>query len=128
MAKSENIAKARPVDTTAALVVSKGTHYRSPKKLNVLESDNPLPLRVSPSNAEDLTGRVVGRLTVVGSFQGGKGRWVCRCLCGRYTIRRGKSITNDNNGTDRCELCRHAAYQRRTDNFRRTGRNLEWDG
>jgi hypothetical protein len=118
----DEIAKRKPVNRQAANVVSKGIEYVPAKKVLTYESEAPIPTRKPQKNVEILTGRKFGRLTVIGLALEHLGRWVCRCDCGMYVLRRPKAIKNTDN-PDRCERCRHYAYQKRTDEFRRLGYN-----
>lgn len=69
----------------------------------------------------DFTGIKKGRITVIGLFAGyqkvllnnepkfinnGVNRWVVRCLCGRYELRRTKSLKRiDNIEDEMCTIC-----------------------
>ena len=124
----EDVAKRSPVDKTAAVVAGKGVEYVSPKVVLTADSDVPLPTRNVPKDVQNLTGIRRCRLVVVGLSLNVCGRWVCRCDCGAYTLRTARAIKNEGN-PDRCEHCRHLAYLKRTDEFRRVGRNRsdKWD-
>lgn len=116
-----------PINKTAALVTQKGVHYVSGKKIQTCESRNPIATKIiskiERENPEfvDVTGFVVGRLTVLGRALYGP-NWVCRCTCGTYCVRKRKAILNPNNTQDRCEECRHLAFLKRDDYRRRTGK------
>lgn len=78
----------------------------------------PPPLAALPPNAEDLAGRKVGRLTVV-RYHGkvGKfGRWLVRCQCGDYELRRRTAIVNYRPGDGRneasCQACDYLRHIR----------------
>ena len=118
-----------PVDRVAARVVQPGEPYTPDKKVAQTLSDTPLPMRPfrrTGSNV-NLTGRRAGRLTAVGVSSrrkaNGTAIWVCRCDCGRYVERRAKALTNPKNDVDACDLCRHAAYLKRTSFYRTAGYN-----
>ena len=119
-----------PINKTAALVMSKGVHYKPNKKVQTIESANPLPTvslsiqNIKNPNFIDCTGKKIGRLTVIGLYKLGVG-WVCRCDCGMYCVRRQKSILNEKNTPERCEECRHLAYLKNSEHFRRTGKNSD---
>lgn len=94
-----------PLNATAATVTSKGYDYSPPVTFSETVWDAPPPMtpvgRMHLANASfvDLTGRRVGRLTVLGIARdnhrasgSGGGLWVCRCSCGRYVGRRAKSL------------------------------------
>ncbi len=120
--ESSEIVKRIPVNKTAAIVVSKGVEYVAPKKVLTGDSDVPMPTRRPPKDALDLSGVRRCRLVVIGLSSDVAGKWVCRCDCGTYVYRSAKAIKNERNN-DRCEQCRHLAHLRRTDEFRRTGKN-----
>lgn len=75
---------------------------------------------------DDLTGRKLGRLTVVGWFgvrRNGRGevvvqKWLCRCQCGSYCIRTAATIKKAKDPDDKCQACRHLSYLKRHDRFR----------
>ena len=115
----------RPVNSTAARVVSRGVHYDSSKKIVQRHWDVPPPVRPVPKDPslQDLTGVKFGRFTVLGFYAEGNGLWVVRCACGDYETRRTKSIKNPNNDQDRCENCRQLVELRRRAEFIATGKN-----
>lgn len=121
----------KPVNKTAATVTSRGVHY-DPDKI-VQTNDSDLPIATRPFTKEelkqksfvDLTGRRVGRFSVIGAARDFKGRWVVRCDCGTYSTRRAKSIKNPENVQDRCEHCRHLAFLKRNELWRRTGKHYD---
>ena len=116
-----------PVDRVAARVVfHAGGKYESSKRyVGLPESFVPFPMKPVPKNAPALVGRRFGRLTVKGLSLCGSGRWVCRCLCGTYVMRKAKAITNPENWGDRCSECQHLAYLKREELWRRTGRDVD---
>ena len=117
----EEIAKRIPVNRQSALVTSKGESYKASKQILQIESDVPMPLKKIPRGTKDLTGKRFGRLTVIGLSREHKSKWVCRCDCSVFVLRKSKAIRNPRNDRDRCQLCCHYAYQKRTDSFRRFG-------
>lgn len=78
----------------------------------------------------DLTGRVFGRLTVVGreGTAGSKPTWSCRCSCGNSVIR--KAIHLSNGHTSSCGCLRKEVTKRRatTHGLSRTATYLVWKG
>lgn len=105
-----------PANSTAARVVSKGTHYvRQFKEGNEIESDNPIATSPVPPRRYNLTGHKCGRLTVIGYHSSKDGaRWVCRCVCGCYLIRRSKALLNIANASvDGCRSCRNLDFLKR---------------
>lgn len=79
-----------------------------------LRSEGPLPTKPVHSGQEDLAGHRIGRLTVVGLFDNPEcktrwskhRRWVVRCVCGYYEVRREK-VLKDKTYQDRaeCSVC-----------------------
>ena len=116
-----------PVDRVAVRVVGPGEHFDPNKKIQTNDRSTPIPTRPVPFGVEDLTGTRMGRLTVLGLARDFKKHWVVRCDCGTYTTRRRKSILNPGNGADRCEHCRHLAFLKRDDLWRRTGKEVSYD-
>lgn len=116
------------VDAKAASVMSKGFKYEPKKKVDIREQDVPFKM-ASPSDhrklSVDLTGKRRGRLTVFGVLEGKTDMWCVRCDCGKYAIRRTKSLKKEDDGIDRCSLCQHFLYLRRDEFYRRTGKDKE---
>lgn len=118
----------KPINKTAAIVISRGVHYE-PNKI-VQTNDSDLPIATRPITKEEfkqqcfvnLTGFRVGRLSVIGVARDFKGKWVVRCDCGIYSTRRAKSIKNPENVQDRCEHCRNLAFLKRNEHWRKTGK------
>lgn len=129
-----SVANLQPVNKTAALVTSKGTHYEMKVKSQVQEYVGPpamIPRHKLPSALSfiDLTGRKKGRFTVIGMAVEGRGKWVVRCVCGTYTTRSSRSIksaeTNPSAHLDACRECMNLAYLKREEIYRRTGKDTE---
>ena len=122
----------RPVDRVAVRVAfAKGEAYEPTKKIVTRDSDAPIAWRGMRSvdvrsGRENLAGRRFGRFVVLGIAVEGHG-WVVRCQCGRYSVRNAKAICNPRNSADRCEHCRHVAYLKRAEFFRRTGVDRDVD-
>jgi hypothetical protein len=88
---------------------------------------------------KDWTGHRLGRLTVVGYWganmnRNGEGtckhQWICRCVCGKYTMRNARTIKKAQERSkvhDMCDLCRHHQHLVKTEHFLRTGRRLHLD-
>jgi hypothetical protein len=99
------VAPLTPANLTSGRVASAGVHF-DPKvhmPAGYQHWDAPPPMRpfVNPhGNATDLTGKKVGRLTVLGllddpdraSDGASVMRWVVRCTCGDYEARRPTSL------------------------------------
>lgn len=121
-----------PINRVAARVVfGKNDNYIPAKKINAPDQDFPHPMYKNLSeflkdpNWRDLTGIRFGRFTTIGKSIEFNGRWVVRCDCGVYSIRRGKSILNPENSQDRCDLCRHLVFLKREEHYRYTGKDLD---
>lgn len=123
-----------PVDRVAARVVFRRGEQWIPgcKPGTLLEFDSmPPPLvrerRPWEMPPEDLSGRKWGRLTAIA--WAGKGdhgqRWICRCVCGRYTTRQARTIKAAKDADDKCLHCRHLAFLKRDEQYRRDGYNLD---
>jgi len=133
------VVTSRPIDGTAARVISQGPKgYESGKKILSVCSPTPLPIRSIGKSERanpgfvDCVGVKRGKLTVLGivddraNIERSKSaqlRWLCRCVCGYYTTRSSKSIKNERNEQDACDRCRQVAYLKRTSHFRQTGQN-----
>lgn len=109
-----------PVDRVAARVVVGGESYEPVfNGGNDHDSDLPIATAPVPTGVRDLTGTKFGKLTVIGyhSKKGYAGnrkskhvrrKWVVRCVCGMYSVRRQKAIINSQvDGEDACDKCRH---------------------
>lgn len=105
--------KLKPVDRVAARVTQKAPRdsvYDIKNRDKLVDSEfweAPKPHKPLPKNQsfKDLTGVVVGRLSVIGYL--GKSSWQCRCVCGRYCARTSKFINQLMNGRESTEsLCR----------------------
>lgn len=100
----DSVAPLGAVDKTASLVTSKGNHVDLPVPKDVLHSENPIPYRAPTSKElgnpsfKNFISQQIDRLKVLGIQTSqrpkhNKGQaWVCRCVCGRYEIRRTKFL------------------------------------
>lgn len=125
MPDSEDIVRRNPVNKPAALVTGKGIQYTPRKKVCQKHWDVPPPTKPLSPDTPNLVGVRFGQLTVVGRYRDKNGYWAVRCDCGAYETRRSKSVLNPANWVDRCDECRHLAYLKRHDEFRRTGKNSD---
>lgn len=122
-----------PRDITAKKVVyDKGDKYDAKVKgISVLHSTLPLPIRKTipnhlkrDPNFRDLSGIKFGYLTVVGLFALDKyDKWVVRCACGCYEVRRSTIINSNPTEIDRtrCLGCLDLERLRHKDFFKRYG-------
>lgn len=105
-----------PIDKTAALVTSPGVHYE-PDLSATGRADSELPIQTTqvPFRARDLTGLKFGRFTVIGFHSKKKNstggvkfqRWVVKCACGIYSVRRGNAILSNKDPNESCDRCFH---------------------
>ena len=121
------------VDRTTLRVVSPGTRYELPDGTipeTHVHSQIPLPVR-KPHKTEiyqpefkDLTGDIIGHLKVIGLTADYQKRWVVRCCCGIYEIRRAKVLKNySKNYPDKCFYCRRKDTANRQHEFITNGFN-----
>ncbi len=110
-----------PINRTAARVVAPGQHYVADKTNGCVCQGTPPPYRAPKEHELDLTGMRFGRFTVLGIASETTNRWVVRCNCGNYSLRKPKAIKNPNNVADACEQCRHIIHLKRSELFRRAG-------
>ena len=109
------------INKTAALVVGRGVDWVPDKIINTGDSELPLQTKPTPFGVSDLSGVRFARFLVIGLSADFPGKWVVRCSCGKFSMRRAKTIKNPLNTCDRCEHCRHLAYLKRFDFWKRTG-------
>lgn len=106
----------RPIDRVASRVTGEGVHYEPEIAIgNTHDSDLPIPTLGIPPGLDDLTGHRTGRLTVIG-YHGARHnprgevihhRWVLRCDCGRWTVRRSRALKKPRCAEDCCDTCSH---------------------
>ena len=118
---------AKPVNRTAALVVSRGESFDFITCDGQVNSSLPLPTRcinfdeIRSRDFKDLSGVKFGRLDVVGISSEVKARWVCRCICGMYVLRTSSAIKSA--ALDACcSQCYLLAVSKRHEYTRRTGK------
>lgn len=105
----ERLAGSLPVDGVARRVTSPGYRHTPHLEDQGYDSEMPLPMIPFPGLPDrDLVGQRVGRLTVIGYSSEVRDRWVLRCCCGKYTLRRRRSITlRGDANVIACTECRH---------------------
>ena len=106
-----------PVNSTAALVVGKGTHWAPLSYRGEREWSTPPDIGVISSSARadpnfrDFTGTALGRLVCVGiaaeprSKSTGGSKWVMRCSCSNFVIRSTRALKKQANSDDCCSTC-----------------------
>ncbi|OCJ05302.1 hypothetical protein A6U87_14965 [Rhizobium sp. AC44/96] len=120
------VAPLLPGDKVAGRVAARGEHFEWSPPERQIHSSEPLALR-APSPAErsvfsfvDLTGIKAGRLTVLGIaadlYLSSGQRWVVRCVCGAYEVRRAKYLKScaagEKTGDDE-PMCSACSYTRK---------------
>jgi hypothetical protein len=120
------VAASAPVNAAAARAVSMTGDIEPAPKLTEGQKHWEAPPRTIPIPAHqpqfmDLTGRTIGRCTVVGYLGPGRvgSRWLVRCLCGRYEARKAKAITRraPSDAPDQCARCNHLHRIQRQHHF-----------
>lgn len=111
-----------PSDKVAGRVAARGEHFEWSPPEHWVHSSDPIPRR-APTPVErampafvDLTGLRSGRLTVLGiaiDVTVNGTRWVVRCVCGSYELRRAKYLkacaAGEKTGADE-PMCGSCAY------------------
>ena len=72
---------------------------------------------------DNLAGLKFGRFIVIGLSSSHKSRWVVKCACGDYEVRKAKAVKNASNGKDMCAHCSKLIQARRHEEFQRMGYN-----
>ena len=110
-----------PVDGTAARVITRGESFEYRVQSWSQDSALPLPVREPPNTPSfvDLTGLRIGRLVVIGFSADRNARWVCRCDCGTYTLRKTPALRAGTAAP--CDQCYLMATSKAADHHRRTG-------
>jgi hypothetical protein len=119
----------RPINGNAARVdFSRGEHFDYQPHARSSDSALPLPIRpitpelIANPQFQDLTGMTIGRLRVVGLSAEKTGRWVCRCVCGAYVLRKAIGLKTGSTASAPCDQCYLLALAKKQDVFRRTGK------
>ncbi len=126
----DRLSTSAPIDRLAATVTSGSSETYEPKGLfpadqvGHIHDKVPPPYQAAPGKCswtENLIGQSFGRLRVLGKFTGrigknGRARWVVRCTCGAYEVKRAKTLKSG--ASTMCEAChrlealKSGAYQR----------------
>lgn len=109
------LAASTPLNRDAAIARDgRGTHYCVQPPANRVHSDLPLALReIGPEMLAcgfvDLRGIKFGRMTVVGLSADIAKRWVVRCACGQYEVRKSATIKalDRTAAQGMCFVCEH---------------------
>lgn len=123
MSDFDRILASSPVNVQAAKQMGKGISFTP--GVNIQNSYREMPetkpiLNKHLANPSfiDLTGKVFGRLTVMGlavSNSKKTASWVCRCTCGMYAKAKKKSLLNSrpSGGAHMCGSCSYTQSLRR---------------
>ena len=119
----------KAVNKNTAMAMSGGTNYEP--KYN--ETEDVILFKIKPLLPEKPTinpeisemekkfiGQRRGRLVVAGWF--GSGKWLCRCDCGYFTVRK-ISFLKKQQAIDACSECLFVMKKRRQANYIKTGRD-----
>lgn len=103
-----------PIDQIAANVVSTGTHFncdfaRAPRDQREPYATRAVPPSPTAAVTKSVIGKRYGRMEIIGLARDVKDRWVVRCACGMYSLRRFAAIRNPNNNNDCCGECLYKA-------------------
>jgi hypothetical protein len=122
----------KAVNKNTAMAMSGGTNYEPQIKETeqyVLFKIKPLMPEKPIINLPEITemegkfvGKRRGRLVVTGWF--GSGRWLCRCDCGYYTVRK-ISFLKKQHAIDACVECLFVMRKRKQANYLATGRDSD---
>ena len=122
--------KRAPIDRVASNVTSIGTHFEQNFIRDSRDQREPYPIRpVPPSPTSKMTSALIGmrygRMQVIGLSRDVLNRWVVRCACGVYTLRRFAAIRNPENNNDCCSECHYIAKKTLKQASTATGKKLE---
>lgn len=71
-----------------------------------LETLAPMPIKPPSEICDNLSGRRFGMLTVIGESARYHSRWVVKCSCGIYALRRAKELVESKANVDSCSKCK----------------------
>lgn len=105
----DRIIASEPINRTAAQVMRRGVHWEKTLDAHEVRSDIPLPTKPVYPGEFDLTGKVYGRLRVIGLGikQGKQAVWVCRCICGHYCHKKARILRQPDQSRLMCQRCDH---------------------
>ena len=122
----------KAVNKNTAMAVSGGTNYEPnyrrdvSKSLFKIKPILPEPPIINAAHIKEQSEKYIGerrsRLVVFG-WWGSGGRWLCRCDCGYYTIRKITFLKNKQ-FFDACPECMHVVKQKLRHHWLRTGEKL----
>lgn len=116
-----------PINGTAARVMGRGESFEFTGHPTTTDSSLPHETRPIPDDYRlngdfvDFTGQQIGRMRVVGLAVKKGGRWVCKCHCGAYVLRKASALRGPLAGQSPCDQCYLLAVAKRNEFQRRTG-------
>lgn len=122
----------KPVNKNTAMALSGGTNYEANHKKDVTNSlfkikpiipEIPKLAIQIQEQAKKHVGERRSRLVIVAWFASG-GKWLCRCDCGYYTVRK-LSFLKNKDKFDACIECCFVIQKRRHNHWLQTGKDLE---
>ncbi|OAI30018.1 hypothetical protein A1351_23130 [Methylosinus sp. R-45379] len=123
----DRLAASAPINRGAAMAThGRGVNFE-PKLGRARETwDTPPAMRPLPPDMPNFMGRSFGRLRVIGLAcergTGGKyARWVVRCVCGRYEMRRSRAVGGPHAPLDSCSYCHYLDELRFRDHVKQFG-------
>ena len=105
-----------PVNRQTAMVMAGGEkpplpnqneHFRSHGQPEVFKQ---IPNFLKQEGWKDLTNIKFGRFKVIGLKKDNASRWVVRCSCGVFELKKAKAIKSELNSHDMCNVCRKFEY------------------
>ena len=124
----------KPVNKNTAMAISGGVNYDPDIQLRRTHFDICPTFPNPPDNPEikkrikEMIGIRKGRMITVCWWSSGKTNgsvWLCRCDCGDYETRKTRAIKNPENKDDCCQKCRHLKHLKRSEYWRRTGKEMQ---
>ncbi len=109
MSSWDRVLTSVPINKQAAMGSARGEHWEPMFDDVHGRSDLPLPMKEYRGPPEkNLVGTVMGRITIVGYSHSTKkwgSKWVGRCTCGTYELRRRASIERNADPDHACMRC-----------------------
>jgi hypothetical protein len=97
------------------MLPNKNEHFRSHGRPEVF---NQIPKFIKQAGWRDLTNIKFGRFTIIGLKKDNVSRWVARCSCGVFELKKAKAIKSKLNDLDMCNVCRKFEYLKKGRNSR----------
>ncbi|MFA4974651.1 MAG: hypothetical protein WC683_18755 [bacterium] len=118
----DRLSTSSPINRGAGVAVgARGVHYEPKLDNSRVTLDAPPRMRPVPHDAPDLIGLQFGRFRVVGLSAELNGRWVVRCVCGKYEFRTARAIRGEHAELDKCSYCQHLDHLKYHDHVQQFG-------